>query len=344
MGGNTGLGFILGIMSGLFSGSFALPMKFTKKWNWENTWLMHSFWSLLIIPWVIALATVPELFSVYGATPAGVMFLVFLFGFVWGIGGVMFGIGLDIVGIALGMAIMMGMINALGSLLPLIFFNSQDIFKPVGICIIAGVLVMVAGIIACAIAGFRKEKALSASKVEEKSSAMKKPFAVGLTICILSGLFSPMLNFAFVFGDKMRESAVNLGASLTTAPNAIWSIALFGGLLVNVGYCSYRLTKNKSWKVFKVKDSGSHWIFTFLMGTIWMSSIMLYGMSAANLGKLGPSLGWPIFQGVAIIAGNVWGVVTGEWKNTGTVPIRINAAGILLLVIGMVFIGFASSL
>ena len=80
------------------------------------------------------------------------------------------------------------------------------------------------------------------------------------------------------------------------------------------------------------------------MAFMWMASIMFYGMAAANLGKLGPSLGWPIFMGVAIIAGNVWGIITGEWKNTGSKPIMINAAGILLLLVGLGLIGLAGSL
>ncbi len=344
MGGSIFLGFAFGIISGIFSGSFALPMKFTKKWQWENTWVVHSSWSLLIIPWAIALITIPSLFSVYKAVPAGTMFLVFLFGFGWGIGGVLFGMGLDIVGLALGTAIMMGLINALGSLLPLVFFHPEDLLEPVGLLIIAGVLVMIVAIVICAIAGFNKEKALSASKAEDKSAEMKKPFAVGLTICVVSGILSPMLNFAFVFGDKIREEAVALGASLTNAPNAIWSIALLGGLIVNIGYCTYRLSKNKTWGLFKTGGTKSYWIFTFLMAFMWMASITFYGMAAANLGKLGPSLGWPIFMGVAIIAGNVWGIITGEWKNTGSRPIIINTAGIVLLLVGLGLIGLASSL
>ncbi len=344
MGGSIFLGFAFGIISGIFSGSFALPMKFTKKWQWENTWVVHSAWSLLIIPWAIALITIPSLFSVYKAVPAGTMLLVFLFGFGWGIGGVLFGMGLDIVGLALGTAIMMGLINALGSLLPLVFFHPEDLLKPVGLLIIAGVLVMLVAIVICAIAGFQKEKALSASKTEEKSSEMKKPFAVGLTICVVSGVLSPMLNFAFVFGDKIREEAVALGASLTNAPNAIWSIALLGGLIVNIGYCTYRLSRNKTWGLFKAGGTKSYWIFTFLMAFMWMASIMFYGMAAANLGKLGPSLGWPIFMGVAILAGNAWGIITGEWKGTGSKPIIINTAGIVLLLVGLGLIGLASSL
>ena len=344
MGGNVLLGFAFGIVSGIFSGSFALPMKFTVKWKWENTWSVHSLWSLLILPWAIALLTVPNLFSVYRATPAGIMLVVFLFGFGWGIGGVLYGMGLDIVGLALGTAIMMGLINALGSLLPMVFFHPEDFSKPVGKCIAAGVFVMLAAIVVCTIAGFQKEKAVAALKTGKESANMKKPFATGLTICVVSGVLSPMLNFAFVFGDRIRENAVAQGASLTNAPNAIWSIALLGGLIVNVGYCVFKLSGNKSWGSFRAAGTGAYWIFTFLMAFMWMASIMFYGMGAANLGKLGPSLGWPIFMGVAIIAGNVMGIVTGEWKNTGTKPIMINAAGILLLLVGLGLIGLASSL
>jgi len=344
--GSIAGGFTLGIIAGVLSGSFALPMKFAKKWQWENTWIIWSVWSLLIIPWTIALITVPNLGSVYQGVPFQTLLVVFLFGFGWGVGGVTFGLGLDLVGLALGNAIMMGLINGLGSLLPLVIFNREALVKPVGLTIMGGVAVMVVGIATCAVAGFRKEKALSggdgSGAAENKAS--KGPFAVGLAVCVVSGILSPMLNFAFVFGDKIREGAVNAGASPINGPNAIWAIALLGGLIVNVGYCSYRLSKNKTWPLFKAEGSRTHWAYTFLMGLMWMGGIALYGMSAANLGKLGPSLGWPVFIGTAIIAGNIMGLATGEWKGSGSQPLTINVVGIALLLVGLGLVGFASTL
>ena len=117
---NAALGLTLGITSGAFLGSFALPMKKIKLWNWENTWIMYSVWALIVLPWFWAFLTVPKLIDVYGAVSTSTMLKVFLFGAGWGVASVGFGIGLKLLGLALGMAIVLGLNNAIGAILPLI--------------------------------------------------------------------------------------------------------------------------------------------------------------------------------------------------------------------------------
>ena len=48
------LGLLLTLVAGLFSGSCMMPMKFAKRWPWENTWLVFTLVSLLILPWTLA--------------------------------------------------------------------------------------------------------------------------------------------------------------------------------------------------------------------------------------------------------------------------------------------------
>ncbi len=36
------LGLGLLVLAGGMNGSFTLPMKFTQRWAWENTWLVHG--------------------------------------------------------------------------------------------------------------------------------------------------------------------------------------------------------------------------------------------------------------------------------------------------------------
>ena len=62
---NAALGFLLVILAGVLNGSFALPMKRTSKWAWENTWLVYSIVGMVVVNWAIALHTVPELATVY---------------------------------------------------------------------------------------------------------------------------------------------------------------------------------------------------------------------------------------------------------------------------------------
>ena len=91
------IGIASALVSGLLNGSFAAPMKKMSKWQWENIWIVWALWALVIVPFIIAWATVPDLFGVYRATDSGHLLKTFLLGAGWGAGAVTFGIGLYMV-------------------------------------------------------------------------------------------------------------------------------------------------------------------------------------------------------------------------------------------------------
>jgi len=68
------------------------------------------------VPWVIAFATVPNLFQAYGRAGAKVLFLVMVFGSCWGVGQIAFGKGLHYLGIGMGFSLQIGLIIVVGSL------------------------------------------------------------------------------------------------------------------------------------------------------------------------------------------------------------------------------------
>ena len=77
---NVVLGLPLGIIAGVFLGSFALPMKKMTKWNWENIWILYTVWATMVIPIILAITTVPQLFKVFTSTSLTTLFTVFFFG------------------------------------------------------------------------------------------------------------------------------------------------------------------------------------------------------------------------------------------------------------------------
>src|SRR5690349_8246043 len=80
------------IGGGIAQGMFAVPMRFTRSWQWENVWLVYSISALVVIPWVAAAGTVPNLFQIYRSVPLSIVVLTILFGFGWGVANVMFGL------------------------------------------------------------------------------------------------------------------------------------------------------------------------------------------------------------------------------------------------------------
>lgn len=60
-----GWGITVVVFAALLNGSFTAPIKKMSGWQWENTWLLFAFSGLLVLPWILTLATVPNLEEVF---------------------------------------------------------------------------------------------------------------------------------------------------------------------------------------------------------------------------------------------------------------------------------------
>ena len=317
------LGLLLTLAAGLFSGSSMLPMKFAKRWPWENTWLVFTVVSLVILPWTLAFTLLHNVADVYAALPATAFVAPLVFGFGWGIAQVLFGLSIARLGMALGYAIIVGLGALLGTLVPLFVKNREIVATGRGALILSGVAIMVLGIAVSARAGKAREGSL-------KRIAGGGSYAGALAIAVLCGLMAPMLNFAFAFGQGIAQEAVRRGASPQVAGYAVWPIALLGGLIPNAAYSSWLLSRNHTWKRFGGAWCPDVW-FGCLMGVLWMGAFAIYGVSSVYLGVLGTSVGWALFEIFMIITPNLSGVLTGEWKNAPAAAKRGLWAGLALL-------------
>src|SRR5215831_8723690 len=117
------------LLSGVFNGSFPLPMKYSRQWKWENTWLIFCLVSLVILPWSLATGLTPEILRVYREVPGRALCYPLAFGFLWGIAQVTFGIGIEAVGMALTFAVVMGLACLFGSLIPLLVLAPGDLLQ-----------------------------------------------------------------------------------------------------------------------------------------------------------------------------------------------------------------------
>lgn len=340
MGQQIGWGVALVFVGGILNGSFAAPMKRLSAWRWENIWLVYSVVGLLFLPWVIALATVPHLGAVFQQSTGSALAKVALFGFAWGIGGLLFGQGIDRVGLALGFAVILGITSSFGGLVPMAILHPDQFGTRPGLALIAGSVIMTLGLVLLAAAGKRREREQAAGSLVERSG-----FGVGLVICILSGVFSSMLTFAFVFGDSIQQLSHQAGASPAMSGNAIWALAVSCGFLPNAAYCVYLLNKNHTWAVYREKSGAAGYALgASFMGLLWYSGLVVYGMGTAALGALGKIVGWPVFMSVDIIAGIGWGFLGGEWKGASRRALTYCLMGIaiLFLAIGVISLGNAS--
>lgn len=167
----VGLGVLQVLAGGVLNGSFVAPMKVIKTWKWENSWLVYSIVGLTIIPWMVAFATVPNLTAVYAHSSNSILLKVILFGIGWGIGSVLFGIGVIRLGLALGYGIILGLIAPIGTFLPLIVLHPERLHTREGRLLIVGMLLVLVGISFLAIAGKRREQDYRAKQVSDSRSS-----------------------------------------------------------------------------------------------------------------------------------------------------------------------------
>jgi L-rhamnose-H+ transport protein len=77
------------------------------------------------------------------------------------------------------------------------------------------------------------------------------------------------------------------------------------------------------------------------MGFLWLIGFYLYGVGKTHVGELGASICWPIFMTIMVVVANVWGLLTGEWKNADRRAFHYLGAGIALIITASVVIALA---
>jgi len=338
MSGNVALGLAVVVLAGIIQGSFAAPMKRMSAWRWENSWLLFALSGLVISPWIINFATVPHVLSVYSAVSSSTLIKVAAFGLLWGAGSTLFGLGISRVGLALGFALILGITASFGSFVPMAILHPEQLLLKRGLALILGTIIMTFGLVSLAFAGRTRERDLG------ETTGPASGFTIGLVICIFAGIFSSMMNFAFVFGDELRLRALRFGASNAMAANPIWALTVGVGFIANFCYCVYLLGKNRTWGLFRMGNTSLYWLLGSLTGLLWFGGTVLYGTGAAAMGSWGSIIGWPIFITLDIIVGLFWGAVSGEWKGASRLALIYNwvGVGILLLAIGVISAGNAS--
>jgi L-rhamnose-H+ transport protein len=335
----TTVGMLLLVLAGAMNGSFTLPMKFTTKWNWENTWLAWTVFALLILPVAIVSLTIPRILEVYSAAGTGPVLQVAFFGAGWGVAQVLFGLAVDSIGIALTFSIVLGLSAAVGSLVPLFQLHSDRVMTHSGLGIIAGVFIVLVGVTLCAVAGRKREAATHAA-----AHSVERSYGRGLASALLCGFGAAFVNFGLAFGRPLIDGARTSGAGALWAPNAAWLPLMLAGAIPNLLYCIYLMQKNHSMNQYAHKGTASYWALAALMALFWFVSTLFYGMASERLGTLGPILGWPSFMSLIVITANVWSLITGEWKNTGKEPLRYMLGGVGALLLAVFVIAFASRL
>lgn len=330
-------GALLIVLGGMMEGLFALPLRLTPKWSWENIWGASSLAALLLIPGPL-LWTIPRFCEVYAAAPAWSIVWTFIFGAGWGLGGIFFGLGVSALGLSLGTSSIMGIIAIGGSVVPLLLQHHDQVLSRSSITLFAGICVMLVGLMVCARAGQLK----AANQADPEGNDGHVSFGLGAFYCFAAGLFSALVNFALIFGAPVAQAATARGISQAAANNAIWAIVFATNFLVNFGYCVYLGRKRGSFRKLLLRATGYYWLLAIAMGLLWAGGIVVYGLGASMEGAYGPVFAFPVMLIVSILTGNLTGVLLGEWKGVTTQARRTMKVGVVIMVVAILVLGCAN--
>ena len=257
MNPNPFLGVLLHALGGFAAGSFYIPYKNVRGWTWEVYWLVGGVASWIVVPWIVGLLTCPDLLRVLRSGTGKTILWTYLFGVLWGIGGLTFGLSMRYLGLSLGMALSLGFCAVFGTLMPPVFEGriAGLVASTSGQVVILGILVCLIGIAMCGVAGMKKEKQLS--DAEKKASIAEFNFTKGAWVAAFSGVMSSCMAFAFAAGKPIAEAAVEAGAKPIFQNFPVMIVALLGGFTTNFIWCAALSFKNRSWRDYRrVREAG----------------------------------------------------------------------------------------
>ena len=336
-----GLGIL--VLAGICGGSVALPQKFIRMFAWENTW--GTFWLmwLVIIPAVVIPLCVTDIQSVWSEAGATTVTIPVVFGLVWGIGCVTFGVAIHMVGLSLGMSLIMGTVIGMGSLIPLVALHPEKLVTVGGWVVLLGIALSLLGAALVGYAGMLKDRALKERvQTDETANPKERWILVGIVTAVFSGLTSSCLNIGFAFSEDIRDIAVRHGTPAWAAQLASWQLVFWGGFIVCGLVSAVLLTKNRTWGNFARPGAARDAGLALIMAIINMSGLLLYGLGAHHIGALGTSLGFVVFMSVTIILANLLGFVTAEWQGVGVKPVRCIIAATLVLIVAICVLGLGN--
>lgn len=339
-------GIASAIVSGIMNGIFTVPMRYLGQWPWENVWAIVMLVPCVIMPAAIVWISVPGFVQVLRAAPPHAIVFACLLGFAWGFGAIMFGQGVAAIGISMGNTLALAISASFGSVLPILVLAPERLFRVQGLAVVAGTLIGILGIACFGYAGFRREKSQmgSTQKIRGDMVGHSRPFAIGLLLCTGSGLLSAVFNIGYSLAQPIRIAAERSGHSAFAGTNLIWLLMLTCGSLPSLCFCVYLMKKHGTWRCYAAAGSTRLYALTIGMGLIWGGHTYLYGFASPKLGKLGPSIGWPLTLMAGLLTVNACGFLAGEWELTRLRDRQWMAFGMVVTLVAIAVLGWSSSL
>ncbi len=332
---------------------------------------MQGVISWIVAPILIGLLLVPGLPAILHAAPTRSIVLAYFWGFMWGFGGLTFGLSVRYLGQSLGYAIALGLTAAFGTLMPPLFAGELGSIaaERSGQVILLGVGICLAGIVLTGIAGHRKEQELSH---DAKRGTIKEfDFAKGLTVAIFAGVMSACFAYGLAAGKPI--AALSRAYLRDNGRADLWQnlpvlvVVLLGGFTSNFIWSMSLIVRNRtaseylglpSKKLSPATSLGAaaagaarldsrtltfNYLLSISTGLMWYFQFFFYSMGQTKMGKYDFS-SWTLHMASIIIFSTLWGVLLKEWKGSSRRTEILVGLGLAVLILSTVVVGLGNYL
>jgi len=332
------------ILGAAMAASFYAPIGKVKNWSWETTWAVAGFFSWILLPIGVSLILLPDFHGFYASLDSSLMLKVALFGAMWGVGNVSYGLTMRHLGMSLGIGVAIGVTLVVGTLVPPIMHGQAAmlIHTRSGMLTLAGIVVALIGVAIVSYAGHQKEVQLGAELKEFN-------VMLGLALAVMCGIFSSGFSFGLDAATPIRTAALAVGVNALYARLPTYVLIMGGGAIVNLTYCFVRLAALKR---LSLRADLSHPGPVLLAnaalaacgGIMWYLQFFFYAWGEANIPVRLSYVNWMLHMSIYVLCGGLVGLALGEWKGVASRPIRLLWAGILVIIAAanLVGLGMAS--
>lgn len=333
-------GIIWAVIAGIMLGLYALPEKFAKDFQFENTWGMMFSLNMLVIPTIAGIALVDGFSEVLGSIPNGILIKMAFASLLWGIGVMMWGKAINHIGLSLGFSLFIGTVILVGSLLPFVV----DGLPPTNVflTILGGIIVVLLGVIANGKAGLTRERD---ENTKQKTPTQSGSMGTGILIAVVGGLLATGFSYANAAGRPAIHEATQAAGNpeWVTAVVVMFVIYMAGALFV-IPYFIYQLSQKKLWDKFNTPHLGKNIGLTSVMAILNFAASAAFAYAAFNLGKAGNTVGYAIFNTICVAVAIISGIVTKEWAKASKKAKQFLYIGLVAMIVGVIIIAVGNSL
>ncbi len=338
------LGALMCALGGAAIGSFLVPLKFSKTWVWDNSWLVIGFILFVLFPFIALWVLVPSYAEIFAATPTKDIAMVFVFGLIAGTGVYIWRYITTLLGLALTYAFANSSGAAIGVLVPLLGAHSDRVKKLDGITLLIATAVLAIAFLIAGKAGTAREKELGLAVVRE--SRVKKKVNVPLLAFIV--VISAFAESMYIFSLEFQQSMKHIAMEQYDVPLHAWAFLNTFPYMVGVFIPTLIVTLTKMIKSGTLKNYWTgpgltrEYSLAIAAGLIGgLGTDLLFPAGHALIGPLGVPAGLAFFSGMSTIGSTVSGICTGEWKGVSK-PIMMKlytAVGLIVVAITLVAVG-----